>query len=140
MGGARLPLLVTLSRGVRLRAALGLANPNPNPNPNPDPNQACSYDLRAKAYCDLRSYSADLPRGARHFDDPRLVRATARARVRVRGRGRATNPNPNPNPHPNPSPDQGGYSALLDFCPVYRPYSDGHCTWPGEASAAAASP
>ena len=43
MGGARLPLLVTLSRGVRLRAALGLANPNPNPNPNPDPNQACSH-------------------------------------------------------------------------------------------------
>ena len=29
----------------------------------------------SQAYCDLRAYSAPLPRDARHFDDPRLVRA-----------------------------------------------------------------
>ena len=42
----------------------------------------------SQAYCDLRTYSADLPRAARHFEDPRLVRARARGRVSARGRGR----------------------------------------------------
>ena len=65
--------------------------------------------------------------------------AAARTAQLLRGRrtGTTRNANPHPNPNPNPGPIQGGYSALLDFCPVYRPYSDGHCTWPGEASAAA---
>jgi|NorSeaMetagenome_1021524.scaffolds.fasta_scaffold75421_1 hypothetical protein len=66
--------------------------------------EACSYDLRSKAYCDLQTYSAPLPPSMRHFDEPTL----------------------------------GGYSELLDYCPVYRPYRDGHCTASGWDIAAAA--
>lgn len=65
--------------------------------------EACSYDLLSKAYCDLQTYSAALPPGMQHFDDPTL----------------------------------GGYSELLDYCPVYRAYSNGHCTATGEAATAA---
>ena len=32
------------------------------------------------------------------------------------------------------SPRLGGYSALLDYCPVYRPYSNGHCAQPAASS------
>ena len=54
---------------------------------------ACSYDRRAKAYCDVRHYSTALPLAMRHME----------------------------------SAYQGGFSELLDYCPVYRPYQDGQC-------------
>ena len=60
---------------------------------------ACSYDRRAKAYCDVARYVLPLPEGMRHFEDAR----------------------------------RGGYSELLDYCPVYRPFEDGHCAQPRAA-------
>ena len=34
-------------------------------------------------------------------------------------------------------PTLGGYSELLDYCPVYRPYRNGHCTAAPSGAAAA---
>ena len=56
--------------------------------------EACSHDHLAKAYCDLQEYGGALPPGARYFDAPPAGGADA---------------------------SLGGYSALLDYCPVYRP-------------------
>lgn len=56
---------------------------------------ACHYDQRSKAYCELKRYSW-LPEELRYF-------APADQTL-------------------------GGYSQMLDYCPVFRAYSNGDCT------------
>jgi hypothetical protein len=56
--------------------------------------EACSYDRRATAYCDLTNHGKSLPEEHRYFADPY----------------------------------QGGFSELLDYCPVYRSFGNGDCT------------
>ncbi|KAJ1624123.1 hypothetical protein T492DRAFT_912026 [Pavlovales sp. CCMP2436] len=55
---------------------------------------ACHYDQRSKAYCELKRYER-LPADERYFPDDFSL---------------------------------AGYSQMLDYCPVYRAYSNGDCT------------
>lgn len=55
---------------------------------------ACHYDQRSKAYCELKRYSW-LPSDERYFAHDGGL---------------------------------GGYSQMLDYCPVFRAYSNGDCT------------
>ena len=57
-------------------------------------DEACSYDRRSLAYCDLHTFESPLPAYERYVGDAY----------------------------------HGGFSSLLDHCPVYRPYSNGDCT------------
>ena len=60
----------------------------------------CTYDRRARAYCDIRYYE-HLPAGQRYFAG---------------------------------QPNKGGFSQLLDFCPVSRAFANGDCTDESQSS------
>lgn len=67
---------------------------------------ACHYDQRSKAYCELKRYPW-LPADERYFAG---------------------------------SPSVGGYSQMIDYCPVYRAYSNGDCTGVDNAPASLGPP